>query len=41
VLDQGQIVASGPHDALLESSALYARLWDVQTGQGHEHPQPE
>ena len=32
VLDEGKIVASGPHDALVENSPLYARLWNVQTG---------
>ncbi|MGF1461994.1 MAG: ABCB family ABC transporter ATP-binding protein/permease [Maricaulaceae bacterium] len=31
VLDAGQIVESGHHDALLERDGLYARLWRVQS----------
>ena len=37
VLDEGRIVASGPHDALVENSPLYARLWNVQTGAKDTH----
>ncbi|WP_170411081.1 ABC transporter ATP-binding protein [Ruegeria arenilitoris] len=32
VLDQGQIVESGAHDALLEQGGLYARFWHRQSG---------
>ncbi|WP_170396826.1 ABC transporter ATP-binding protein [Ruegeria arenilitoris] len=32
VLDQGQIVESGTHDALLEQGGLYARFWHRQSG---------
>ena len=32
VLHEGMIVAYGPHEALVENSPLYARLWNVQTG---------
>ena len=32
VLDDGAIVESGTHDALLSADGLYARLWNVQTG---------
>ena len=30
VLDQGEIVESGKHEALLEKNGLYARLWHTQ-----------
>ncbi|MFC7449898.1 ABC transporter ATP-binding protein [Rhodococcus daqingensis] len=30
VLDEGRIVDSGSHDSLLESSGLYAQLWELQ-----------
>jgi len=33
VLDQGAVVESGTHDALLDHDGLYARLWAVQTGE--------
>ena len=33
VLDQGQVVESGRHEALLEANGAYARLWSVQTGE--------
>jgi ATP-binding cassette, subfamily B, multidrug efflux pump len=32
VLDQGQVVESGSHAALLEGGGLYARLWSRQSG---------
>lgn len=32
VMDQGRIVESGTHAALLQSGGLYARLWARQTG---------
>jgi ATP-binding cassette subfamily B multidrug efflux pump len=32
VMDQGRIVESGPHDALLQSGGLYAQLWKRQSG---------
>ena len=32
VLDQGRIVESGKHDALVSRSGIYANLWRVQTG---------
>ncbi|MEM8931639.1 MAG: ABC transporter ATP-binding protein [Acidobacteriota bacterium] len=32
VLDRGQVVESGDHDALIEQDGLYASLWKVQTG---------
>ncbi|MGV6803217.1 MAG: ABC transporter ATP-binding protein [Ruegeria sp.] len=32
VLDQGRIVESGPHDALLSQGGLYARFWHRQSG---------
>jgi ATP-binding cassette subfamily B protein len=33
VLDKGQIVESGTHDALLKQNAAYAALWKLQTGE--------
>lgn len=32
VLDAGQVVELGTHDALVEAGGLYASLWKVQTG---------
>jgi ATP-binding cassette subfamily B protein len=32
VLDRGQIVEQGTHDALLASGGLYARYWNRQSG---------
>lgn len=32
VLDQGRIVESGPHDALIARDGLYAKLWRQQSG---------
>ena len=32
VLDQGHVVEDGPHDELLASGGLYARLWQRQSG---------
>jgi ATP-binding cassette subfamily B protein len=34
VLDQGRIVESGTHEALLHKQGLYSRLWFQQTGRG-------
>jgi ATP-binding cassette, subfamily B, bacterial len=33
VLDQGQVIESGRHGALLEACGAYAKLWAVQTGE--------
>jgi ATP-binding cassette, subfamily B, bacterial RtxE len=38
VMDKGQIVESGSHEALLAQPGLYARLWHQQTGEEAEHP---
>ena len=38
VMDKGQIVESGSHEALLARPGLYARLWHQQTGEEAEHP---
>jgi ATP-binding cassette subfamily B multidrug efflux pump len=32
VLDQGQIVEEGRHDALIEADGVYAHLWQRQSG---------
>ncbi len=32
VLDQGQIIEQGTHDALLAKDGLYAALWQRQSG---------
>lgn len=32
VMDQGQVVEEGPHDALLARGGLYASLWNRQSG---------
>ena len=32
VFDQGQIVEQGPHERLVRSGGLYARLWSMQSG---------
>jgi len=32
VMDQGQLVEQGTHEALLSSSGIYAKLWGVQSG---------
>jgi ATP-binding cassette subfamily B protein len=32
VMEQGQLVESGKHEALLEQNGIYASLWRVQTG---------
>lgn len=34
VIDQGEIVESGSHDALLIENNRYAKLWNIQTGGG-------
>lgn len=33
VIDQGDIVEDGTHEALVEIGGIYARMWAVQTGQ--------
>ena len=33
VMDQGQLVESGTHDELLAQNGVYAKLWQVQSGQ--------
>ena len=38
VLDEGQIVERGTHDALLAEDGLYAHLWGVQAGEIDELP---
>ncbi|WP_128477219.1 ABC transporter ATP-binding protein [Halorussus pelagicus] len=38
VLDDGEIVERGDHDALLERDGLYATLWSVQAGRNVESP---
>ncbi|MGD9743084.1 MAG: ABC transporter ATP-binding protein [Dongiaceae bacterium] len=40
VLDEGRIVESGTHAALLESGGAYARLWQRQSGGFYEHGIP-
>jgi len=32
VMEQGRIVESGPHDALISRNGAYANLWRVQAG---------
>ncbi|MCC5974561.1 MAG: ABC transporter ATP-binding protein [Rubellimicrobium sp.] len=32
VLDEGQVIEDGPHEALLERGGIYARLWSRQSG---------
>lgn len=32
VMEQGQIVEDGTHDALVKKKGLYARLWEMQSG---------
>jgi ATP-binding cassette subfamily B protein len=32
VIEQGRIKAQGAHDSLLQTNALYRRLWSIQTG---------
>jgi ATP-binding cassette subfamily B multidrug efflux pump len=32
VIDKGQIVETGSHDALMRRGGLYAELWDEQYG---------
>jgi len=41
VLDQGKIVESGTHEALLRKQGLYNRLWSQQTGTGLVSQQPQ
>ena len=33
VMDEGTIIESGTHEELLEINGMYARLWNIQTGQ--------
>ena len=33
VMDQGKVVELGTHDQLVANNAIYAGLWDLQTGQ--------
>ena len=37
VLDKGRIVEGGSHTALLQRNGLYARLWQMQAGDGLEN----
>ncbi|WP_425494235.1 ABC transporter ATP-binding protein [Natronobiforma cellulositropha] len=39
VLEDGELVESGTHDALLERDGLYANLWRVQVGEVEELPE--
>jgi ATP-binding cassette subfamily B multidrug efflux pump len=32
-MEQGQIIESGNHQALVEKNGRYAKLWAIQTGQ--------
>ncbi len=34
VLEDGRLLDEGTHEALIENAGLYARLWDVQAGNG-------
>lgn len=41
VLVDGKIEAYGTHEALLEKSPTYKRLWELQQGRGSSEPYPE
>ena len=40
VMEQGQLVESGTHEALLERNGLYTSLWQVQMGIRVPSPTP-
>ena len=40
VLDQGEIVEQGPHEALVAAGGLYADLWSRQSGGFLVEPEP-
>jgi ATP-binding cassette, subfamily B, bacterial len=40
VLEEGRVVESGTHDALVAQRGLYAALWRIQTGELHAVPDP-
>jgi ATP-binding cassette subfamily B protein len=39
VLEEGRVVESGTHDALVAQRGLYAALWRIQTGEIHALPE--
>jgi ATP-binding cassette subfamily B protein len=41
VLEEGRVVESGTHDALVAERGLYAALWRIQTGEVHALPTVE
>lgn len=40
VLDQGRVIESGTHEALVDQNGMYAKLWHIQTGQGQHLAKP-
>ena len=36
VMEDGRIIQSGSHDALVAQKGLYRTLWDIQTGHAPE-----